>query len=619
VLPEPFRSVWADRALPPAVIAACGLPTDATLRIADATVWSKADRPADLVHLADHVADLVRDALSRRQSVVERRVVDGAAAPQAAVGLPFPARAAHALANAGCLENTSWWERATVHDVASLRGIGARTLLGILALLEHDGVATATARAQPLDVALRALVADRVSARHVPTVLRRLGWDGRGGCTLAEVGREQGVTRERVRQLEAATLGRLRREDAVPALDRAIALLDEAATPEGVDAVSLLLDAALTAQPFLPAGVVTAAAVFDRAHCFEVADTPRRVRVAVTEPQRAEVQRALLSLAGQAHIAHVNEVVARCRAAGVDVDARAVRAYAQRASRVEWLDDGRTWLWVRGRRDPSAVGEARDVLAVGGPQPVAVLQRQLARSPRSARVGALPPPVFERWCRAAGFDVDGGCVRSRERLDAEQVVSPTEYALVQAIAERGGVARARELVAAFAARGLSGSSAGTLLVTSPLFERLGRGVYRVVGTALTPAAVERVEQAAGSVRGVVGGGHTCDGAVWAAYRAATVLRRDRVPLPPVVSLRCGPGVFSLIDGDGRPAGTLTITADGDACGLRSALRMRRPRRDGIVVVAVDVTSRQAVVLTGDARMAERYADGEGSGPGWFAR
>ncbi|MCB0994968.1 MAG: sigma-70 family RNA polymerase sigma factor, partial [Acidimicrobiales bacterium] len=69
----------------------------------------------------------------------------------------------------------------------------------------------------PADVAARHLLneavleaLDDLSDREKQVVRMRFGLDGGRARTLEEVGREFGVTRERIRQIEAKTLAKLR-------------------------------------------------------------------------------------------------------------------------------------------------------------------------------------------------------------------------------------------------------------------------------------------------------------------------------------------------------------------------------------------------------------------------
>lgn len=55
-----------------------------------------------------------------------------------------------------------------------------------------------------------AAILDSLSARERAVMQRRFGFDGEDGCPLQDLGSEFGISRERVRQIEAAALRRLR-------------------------------------------------------------------------------------------------------------------------------------------------------------------------------------------------------------------------------------------------------------------------------------------------------------------------------------------------------------------------------------------------------------------------
>ncbi|MEY4175893.1 MAG: polymerase sigma factor RpoD, partial [Actinomycetota bacterium] len=69
----------------------------------------------------------------------------------------------------------------------------------------------------PVDTAIREMLLaavdealDELSEREQEIVRKRFGLDGGQARTLEDVGREMGVTRERIRQIEAKTLAKLR-------------------------------------------------------------------------------------------------------------------------------------------------------------------------------------------------------------------------------------------------------------------------------------------------------------------------------------------------------------------------------------------------------------------------
>ena len=92
---------------------------------------------------------------------------------------------------------------------AILAGGGGRRIGGDKAIVELHGRPLIS---YPLEAVREAL--GHLSEREQDVVRLRFGLDDGKIRTLEEVGREFGVTRERVRQIESKTLAKLRRPDA---------------------------------------------------------------------------------------------------------------------------------------------------------------------------------------------------------------------------------------------------------------------------------------------------------------------------------------------------------------------------------------------------------------------
>ena len=125
---------------------------------------------------------------------------------------------------------------------------------------------------RPLEAELAEIAERAEPGRTAQLAVRHWGWDGRGGATLEVTGRELGdITRERVRQLCDRLAQRLRREQApAPALERALVLAAHAAPTTAHDLARRLADEHIAAQPFDPAGLLTAAAVLGREPTFSL-------------------------------------------------------------------------------------------------------------------------------------------------------------------------------------------------------------------------------------------------------------------------------------------------------------------------------------------------------------
>jgi hypothetical protein len=107
----------------------------------------------------------------------------------------------------------------------------------------------------------------RLQDRQVKAVAARLGWDGRGTCTLAVAATAEGYSRERVRQLEervrAKAVGVGTR---VTTTVTALELIEDLA-PIAIEEVGFELRlAGLSLRPFHVSGLLSAADVLEIDH-----------------------------------------------------------------------------------------------------------------------------------------------------------------------------------------------------------------------------------------------------------------------------------------------------------------------------------------------------------------
>jgi hypothetical protein len=111
---------------------------------------------------------------------------------------------------------------------------------------------------------LRAL---QLQDRQARAVAARLGWDGKGTCTLQVAATAEGYSRERVRQLEDRVRAQARTVEAsVAATTTAIELIEERApVPRDAAATELLL-AGLSRRRFDVSGLLSAAEVLGIEH-----------------------------------------------------------------------------------------------------------------------------------------------------------------------------------------------------------------------------------------------------------------------------------------------------------------------------------------------------------------
>jgi hypothetical protein len=119
------------------------------------------------------------------------------------------------------------------------------------------------AGATSLEAELRQLASWVCSEPAARIGMRYLGWDGKGGATLAQTASEVDLTRERVRQIQSRIIEKLSPLDLRPALlARAVEALNDSLPCLAADVERRLRDQGISKEAFRVEGVLTAASVF---------------------------------------------------------------------------------------------------------------------------------------------------------------------------------------------------------------------------------------------------------------------------------------------------------------------------------------------------------------------
>ena len=116
-----------------------------------------------------------------------------------------------------------------------------------------------------LESELSAIIEARgATERQMQITTSYYGFDGNGGKTLADVGVDFGVTRERIRQIVAQIMKRLPKRSYLPTLDRALRLIPKHLPASELFLMDRLQASNITPMAFKMSGVINAAACFER-------------------------------------------------------------------------------------------------------------------------------------------------------------------------------------------------------------------------------------------------------------------------------------------------------------------------------------------------------------------
>ena len=345
---------------------------------------------------------------------------------------------------------------------------------------------------RPLEAELAEIAERAEPGRTAQLAVRHWGWDGRGGATLEITGRELGgITRERVRQLCDRMTQRLRREATpTPALERALVLAAHAAPTTAHDLARRLADEHIAAQPFDPAGLLTAAAVLGRDPTFSI-ETVKDVPVILPDPPDPasdtiaviaaviDTARAVVRRAGAARVGEVTGRVAADLA--VWVDDGLVTAVVSEPDDFVWLERRTGWFYLPSVAKNAVVSRVAKVLSITGAVRLHDLHAGIRRDERM-REFVMPEYVLAELCeRLPGVGVAGDLVRAEHRRRPEDVLETTELTLFRALREAGDEAERHELERACLAAGMKLSSFNNRIAYSPIVTELGHGRYGLRG------------------------------------------------------------------------------------------------------------------------------------------
>jgi hypothetical protein len=362
----------------------------------------------------------------------------------------------------------------------------------------------------PLENALREYLAALSRSRGVrlEALSTRLGWGGRPAVTLEKAAKSLGVTRERLRQIQARVLERMPDHPVVmPALDRALDALRMNAPLAAQAAETLLMKQGIAQRPFHPRSIFDASKLCGRIPTFEIARVDERELVVTNALQSVAnsiIQTAHIQ-AGASGVSNVLEVTEECDQNGTMVTEGDVRNVLAGLSDVKFLVNG--WFWR-----PGGIPErnrlrnlTRKMLSVSSPINVTSLREGVrreytlrrTRGTRRWRLVVPPRDVLEAFYRAnPEFRVDeGGLVSSIEFLDYREELAKTERILVIALRSSPTCLLDRAtFMEACVDRGMNENTFSIYSTYSPIIEHLGVDLWTLRGVHVDPAAVEMIRE-----------------------------------------------------------------------------------------------------------------------------
>lgn len=387
-------------------------------------------------------------------------------------------------------------------SIADLLGrpLGSLVPLGLAAMLRQliprlDALAARIEQPAPIGYELAEVLPPTNRAAKI--VRSRWGWDGTLPKTLEEVGREFGLTRERIRQVEKKIHDkRLRGSHAyIPSAESILGLLRElggAAFEEDLGRAAVERGLAVDVRDVGALPSLARMGFISQQSITRYAGEGQSIVVSLGEQDSTElvlIGAKIRRVLGRRGIASIAEVLAALEEDAIPASAGEIGAVVERTPGIEYLGR-RQYFWRPSDPDSAFVKRLEKPLIVLGPQTSHALARSLRRMNRRETYGPIiSTSVLEEALDASPFFDRVEANRWKWNGPQRQVVlGIAEGPLVQLLQRDGPVLSYSEIRTRLT--DVEGVTLSVALSHSPLVERVAQGIYALTGARLLPGDVD---------------------------------------------------------------------------------------------------------------------------------
>lgn len=485
--------------------------------------------------------------------------------------------------------------------------------------------------AMPLEQQLRQFFFQtlNIDERRGTALLKRLGWLGAEPLTLEECGQSLGVTRERVRQLEAKFRNRIPTHSVfMPGLTRAISLIESNAPVKPSEVSRLLKKNRITTIDFSPVSLIAAADELHVSTKLQISTIGENAFVTKTgnipASQIVSIARRISGAMGVCSAEQIVDAVLSNEAASTESDRLSILEQVEKllslSKDLKCLGDG--WYWA-----PSVPAKRNRLLNITN----RILSAKDRVSIKKLREGVRRVYKFRNssnnpWVQLRvpsstvlktffldhpSYSIsDDDFVTCQHHLDYRVVLGDLEQSLVDIFrASANNILDRASIRAACAKRNLNMHSVEIALTYSPIIEHLDVNIWTIRGTEILPETVDAVRHA-NSLRPLnkrlQGYGWTAAGNAWIGVKVPDAVHNFVVGIPGSLLRFLRAQEFSIHSKDDTVRGKFSSSEDGVLYGFNRVLKEMDAEEGDVLIFEFNLVSSKAHLKVGDAELLREY-------------
>ncbi|HTW63783.1 MAG TPA: sigma factor-like helix-turn-helix DNA-binding protein [Bryobacteraceae bacterium] len=334
----------------------------------------------------------------------------------------------------------------------------------------------------PLEDELIQLLDSHVpSARDRQVVRRVLGWDGLGGCLLAQAGAELGISRERARQVYSRAIGQIQTSELSSTLGQVLTFVQRRRNRSAEDIEAELQLHRFTRHRFGMQALYDTARALGRTPAFALEEAGGKLFVVARVGMVGSILKAALRSSSRYGIQTVAEMCSAippdCRSAN---DLLLVRQVLATRGDLRWLDASKQWFWLASVPRNPVVRCIKKVLQYAGSVRLADIQQASQRLPRK-RKKPISREALIGFCQQASFcRFENGLVELVGSLGPTPLLSGAEVKVCRILQRNGNEMKFGCLEAQCAVAGVKKSNLWRIVQYSPLIFRPAPRLYALV-------------------------------------------------------------------------------------------------------------------------------------------